>query len=843
MFLIKYKPRKIVKLFFIGGSIFFSTIHSSFAGIESSLNEWAKAWSSQNVTLYLESYSKEFSPSKGLSRQTWENQRKLRLLSPDYIKINLSDIKINHHENNLANIEFMQHYQSNTYADTVKKRLSMQKIDDEWLIVTENVITNDAQVKDYATTKDKDINEYIEVEKTTMPTPSENAAIATRQIIPIRDTVEEVLQRWSNSWSAQDPDAYLNAYAENFIPSRKMSRGKWEKQRRNRITSPSFIKVTLADTEIKSLGPDHVNVQFSQNYQSDSYSDDVRKLISLQKIDDQWLITQEKTVDLKLNEKQDIPPQEKSYHLVAELEQHNENVSDYTEETPIEEVSTEDEGGILRRRDVPPETVLEERSGSPRHESHQAPPEIDPIARPAEFDREFFGSDPTYPDNVYDVAEQIKIYGGKTPFDEPRPILEWGYPLYSEGALGRTYTTFGEKNLLRPQLLVFGDFRSALAFNDNGNQEIGQLAARLNLNVDLKLTSTERIHMFLRPIDKNNNFLRHEFFGNDHGEFDFVLDGNLEALFFEGDIGAIQSGLTNEWATYDLPIAFGFMPLLFQNGLWVEDAFIGGAFTIPAKNSPKFDISNMDVTFFSGIDKVTSAAIKNADGQIEDSKSNVFGVTTFIETREGYFEGGYGYIDDKRNGGLSDFDYHNLTASWTKRYGGKISNSVRGFWALGQSPSGGNTQTADGFAILIENSLVTHKPLTLIPYANFFVGVDRPQPLIRGNDGILKNTGIAFETDGLTGFPKIDSSGQDVYGFAVGIENLFDLSRQVVFEFATVQPFGGQSETVLGDQYALSARYQHNLNDRWILRADAMIGILDNADNLSGIRLEIRRKF
>ena len=28
----------------------------------------------------------------------------------------------------------------NINADTVKKRLSMQKIDDEWLIVTENVI-------------------------------------------------------------------------------------------------------------------------------------------------------------------------------------------------------------------------------------------------------------------------------------------------------------------------------------------------------------------------------------------------------------------------------------------------------------------------------------------------------------------------------------------------------------------------------------------------------------------------------------------------------------------------------------------------------------------------------
>jgi len=843
MLLINYKLRKVAKLFFIGGLFFFSIVHSSFAGVESSLNNWAKAWSSQDVTVYLESYSEEFLPSNGLSRNAWESQRKIKLVRPDYIKVNLSDIKINHHQDNLADIEFMQHYQSNTYSDTVKKMLSMQKIEGEWLIVAENVIAIDLETHGLTTSRDTTVNEYTEVEKTTEPNSNENTAIVEREIIPIKDTVEAVLQRWSNSWSTQDIDTYLDTYANNFIPSKEMSRGKWEKQRRDRVTSPSFIKVTLADTEIKLLGPNQVNVEFSQNYQSDSYNDDVRKLISLKKIDDQWLITQEKTIDVKINEKQNILPQEQRY-LVAELEQHNENVSDYKENTPIEEVSTEDEEGILRRRDVPPETVLEERSGSPRHEGHQAPPEMDPLARPAEFERDLFGSDPSYPDDVYDVAEQIKIYGGKTPFDEPRPILEWGYPLYSEGALGRTYTTFGEKNLLRPQLLVFGDFRSALAFNDNGNQEIGQLAARLNLNVDLRLTSTERIHMFLRPIDKNNNFLRHEFFGNDHGEFDFVLDGNIEALFFEGDIGAIQSGLTDEWATYDLPIALGFMPLLFQNGIWVEDAFIGGAFTIPAKNSPKFDISNMDVTFFSGFDKVTSAAIKNADGQIEDSKSNVFGVTAFIETREGYFEGGYGFIDDKRDGnGLSDFDYHNLTGSWTKRYGGKLSNSIRGFWALGQTPNGGNTQTADGFVILIENSLVTHKPLTLIPYANFFVGVDRPQPLVRGNDGILKNTGIAFETDGLTGFPKIDSSAQDAYGFAIGIENLFDLSRQVVFEFATVQPFGGQSETILGDQYALSARYQHNLNDRWILRADAMLGILDNADNLSGIRLEIRRKF
>ena len=168
---------------------------------------------------------------------------------------------------------------------------------------------------------------------------------------------------------------------------------------------------------------------------------------------------------------------------------------------------------------------------------------------------------------------------------------------------------------------------------------------------------------------------------------------------------------------------------------------------------------------------------------------------------------------------------------------------MRGFWNFGQDPVNDLPQTADGFALLMENSLITSKPLTFVPYGNFFLGVDRPQPLARGNDGLLKNTGISFETDALTGFPKLDSSAQDAFGGAIGMEYLFDLSRQVIVEAATVQPFGGRSDTILGDQYALSARYQHNLDDRWLVRSDIIRGWLDNSEDLFGIRLELRRKF
>lgn len=496
------------------------------------------------------------------------------------------------------------------------------------------------------------------------------------------------------------------------------------------------------------------------------------------------------------------------------------------------------------RREPPPDTMQEERSGSPEYESHHGPREMDPAVRPAELDVKAFRKDPEYTELEYDAQKQLEIYGGKTAFDAPRPVLELGYPQYSEGIFGSGHDIIGEKNLVRPQLLAYGDWRTAVAFNDNGANETGLIATRLNLDIDLKLTATERVHMFLRPLDQGGQFSRNEFFGNDRNGPDLTVDGNVETLFFEGDIGAIQAGLTNEWSSYDLPISFGLMPLFYQNGIWVDDAFTGAAFAIPAKNSPMLDISNMDFSFFAGFDKVTTAALKDADGTLADHAGRVYGAATFIETRNGYLEMGYGFVDDIRTSQtLSGFDHSSLTAAWTKRYGHILSNSVRGFWNFGQDPVNGLPQTADGFALLMENSLITSKPLTFVPYGNFFLGVDRPQPLARGNDGLLKNTGISFETDALTGFPKLDSSAQDAFGGAIGMEYLFDLSRQVIVEAATVQPFGGRSDTILGDQYALSARYQHNLDDRWLVRSDIIRGWLDNSEDLFGIRLELRRKF
>lgn len=472
------------------------------------------------------------------------------------------------------------------------------------------------------------------------------------------------------------------------------------------------------------------------------------------------------------------------------------------------------------------------------------PRTMSPGTKQIEHKSDVFSPDPTYEDKVYSPEDQINIYGGKKPVEVVDPLLEMFRPIYQIGPFGQGDDTVGGKNLIFPALSVFGDWRTAIAYNDNGGNEVGQIATRLNLDVDLKITATERLHGFFRPIDKGGKFSRYEFFGDDRDQGDFILDGNIETLFFEGDVGSIIAGFNNEHAKFDLPFALGLTPFLFQNGVWVEDAFIGGGTSIMAKNSPTLDISNMDFTVFGGFDKVTTPAIQNADGTLNDDKLYVFGLAAFVEANEGYWEAGYGLIDG-RTAEFDDQGYHSLTLAFTKRYGGWLSNSLRTIWTFGQDRDNNAQETAEGVIFLVENSFVTSLPSTLVPYANFWVGLDRPQPLA-DDSGILKNTGINFETDALTGFPKLDDTGHDTFGGAIGIQYLFDLDRQFVFEVATVQIIGDANEqgrAAVNDQYGFGVRYQHPISPAWIVRADAMYGLLKDADDFKGARLELRRKF
>jgi hypothetical protein len=455
---------------------------------------------------------------------------------------------------------------------------------------------------------------------------------------------------------------------------------------------------------------------------------------------------------------------------------------------------------------------------------------------------DLFRPGPQY-DKSYDAEALVDIYGAKTAVEPPRPPVEIGRQQYTSGAYDESSTFLGELNPLLPGLAIYGDWRTAVAYNRNNGKDIAQIATRLNIDLDFKFTGTERIHAFFTPLQKNNQFTRYEFGGADgDGKFNGEFDFNPQTLFFEGDVGSLYSGFSGQEASFDLPFTVGLFPLFLQNGIWANDAILGGAVSLTAKNSKKLGLANFDVTFFAALDNVDNAGIlgKDAFGDNKNHNANIYGLTTFIDALGGYIEAGYGLIQGTE--GPVDGQYTNfVTAAYTRRYFNTISNSTRLFGNFGTG------KNDEGVALISENSLISGLPSTLIPYANFFVGFGNPQPLVDGNGaGILKNVGINFETDALTGYPKLNDSGSNAFGGAIGLQYLFNLDQQLVFEMATVQPFG---DTIIGigaphAQYGFGIRYQIPLSRAWLFRADATYQIIEgSAENNFGFRTEIRRKF
>ncbi|HBL28055.1 MAG TPA: hypothetical protein DD490_14575, partial [Acidobacteria bacterium] len=302
-----------------------------------------------------------------------------------------------------------------------------------------------------------------------------------------------------------------------------------------------------------------------------------------------------------------------------------------------------------------------------------------------------FGPDPVADGEPYDAQAELDIYGDKKMNETARPPIELGRRLYDRGAYEPRPTWLGAKNPIGFHFMGYGDVRVAAAAYDNGvpaangKSEQSTIATRLNLDLDLALTATERIHAFVRPLDKNGSFTRYQISGGVEDEFVDEFDFELDTLFFEGDLGAMLQGWTGKNNHLDLPITFGRVPLLTQNGIWIEDTFDGLAFGITARNSPKLDISNMDLTVFAGFNKVSTAAV------FGDDQAKVFGLAGFADVLKGYVEVGYGYIqaDD------DDLSYHNVSAAFTRRYRGRVANSVRLIGNLGQRGIGGQ-KTADG---------------------------------------------------------------------------------------------------------------------------------------------------
>ncbi len=100
---------------------------------------WARAWSEQRATAYLAYYATDFRPPRGLSRSAWEEQRKVRILRPRDIAVELAGVATETLGPRRVRVRFRQTYRSESYRDVVRKTLELVREDGSWRILEERV--------------------------------------------------------------------------------------------------------------------------------------------------------------------------------------------------------------------------------------------------------------------------------------------------------------------------------------------------------------------------------------------------------------------------------------------------------------------------------------------------------------------------------------------------------------------------------------------------------------------------------------------------------------------------------------------------------------------------------
>lgn len=105
------------------------------AVIVEAVNQWAKAWSAQDVNQYLASYASTFDPRGGQSRKAWENTRRQRISAPKNISVDVSEPKVTIESDSEAKVVFRQTYTADSKKpQSTNKTLMMKKEGNAWLI-------------------------------------------------------------------------------------------------------------------------------------------------------------------------------------------------------------------------------------------------------------------------------------------------------------------------------------------------------------------------------------------------------------------------------------------------------------------------------------------------------------------------------------------------------------------------------------------------------------------------------------------------------------------------------------------------------------------------------------
>jgi murein L,D-transpeptidase YafK len=226
------------------------------------INNWVKAWKTQNINKYLSFYSKNFKGDKS-NHKDWKASRKNALVGKNkHISINLHSIQSQKNKN-FIELTFIQDYSSNKHSDTGVKVLVLEKNKNDWKIVKET---------------------WVQGKKIT-----KNSSIKPTKFI------NGELSEWLKAWAKQDVNTYLSFYSDQFKDS-KHDLAKWQDSRKRALEENNNLSIEASNVKI-SESLNKIKLNFTQLFKSDKYSDvGVKELIWI-KSGGHWKILKESWIN------------------------------------------------------------------------------------------------------------------------------------------------------------------------------------------------------------------------------------------------------------------------------------------------------------------------------------------------------------------------------------------------------------------------------------------------------------------------------------------------------------------------------------------------------------------
>ncbi len=108
-----------------------------------------------------------------------------------------------------------------------------------------------------------------------------------------KENINNFIFDWAKYWQNKDYDNYFNCYEENYFPKEFESKKVWKSDRIKRIENKNNIQIQIKNIKIISNYRKNILIQFTQTYNSDSFSDVVRKHTTASMMDGSIKITGE----------------------------------------------------------------------------------------------------------------------------------------------------------------------------------------------------------------------------------------------------------------------------------------------------------------------------------------------------------------------------------------------------------------------------------------------------------------------------------------------------------------------------------------------------------------------